>query len=1473
MHIKLRRQKGGEDMDASIIGIALAGFFGLIVLVSFLFGIKRGFKKSLFRFVWLLCTGVILWFTTPLISEFLNSYDLTSFGLSVGGKTVHKLSDIGINLLESMVSDTNITGSNAVQDFAKNFPTMILNVIVFVLLFFILKYLLWIIWAPIASKIFDKDKKARKLYNKRIKQLKKKGMPITEEDATFNMPKKNKYRLLGGVVGVVCGIMIGAVAFSPIIGLNSIYQNVSTSITTTNDEGEEVSFVNSQLDSETVAYINSYQDSVASSIMKYSGTEFVSNFLFSNMATTYVEGEKVKLADEVSTGVKLYSGYVDISKFLNNYQNATKEDLNKALASFKQMFFDMENSKLIYLLGDDLLPIFADKYIKDLSIDFNGVDFGVILQVAYEEYYTEDNPLKVKEVQKQVESLGDIVQLFNDYDLALPLIKGEVSSFGDIARLASENVVGNNDDSAQTFSDKFVDKLYGVSMLSGQYPTIIDNVAKGLYGSLNITGFESNSDIDKDTLKNKFKTIFANTFVFLKYYNNVSDLDFGSDANAKKAFSSLGKIIDCMAVKYVDGELVPSSGILTESSYNGLIEFLQGKANEFLEDVGDLETVTDKLADVNKKSSWETELDALAPLYQSIIMIKNAGIGVDDVLNGNYNIRDTKIGENLSDIIDGNKSVILTNESMREILSVLLGKIGDDSKIKEYLNIKVGTAPATGEDTRPTLQDNMLDAIYDETKGTSIEDWELELYDLIDVFVALNNTFIENSDNLKVLANDDNDGLKNLGQALDKAIKDDTKLFVSNKNLRAFVENFLDEKEKGLGDDSQFKTILNVTTNDNVSVRNALLNNIYNYSTGQSNIVSWETELENLKPVFNGELTQEGDFKESGATIGKVLDDISSSNILSNSIVKSIIIYYLDEQTTNVDFVEYFNNQKEYDEINNTNTYDTDKDPLAIMKNIINNSTVGDISYEAEIGNLLALTDILNRDYSSAETQKVDTTKSDDWNKYNDLGAEFDKLIKGYKDGDTTVAPSKLITKRVINSMLGYYFTSDKFNTGADGLNDAIKNIPGNYDSTSKDYTNLSTIESYQTEFNGLFDLVDLISANPAPTLTAIGAQIDEIKATTIIRFALKDILKYYVDDKLPKEEDWNNSSNNYKTATKIKANIDKINIDKTSTSDTATGDEILLNNIIFRNEFAHIDNFSKDASSLSIDNAGNLLNQIVGISEISITINNDNVEVKYESKLLTKDVINTIIESIMTEKINSLGADLEKEKELLSDPKDGLVANISKIENYQTEFTFIANLINTIKSSNADAKDIAVRLDEINGRTVTKDDGTSTYTVSDPDEIKKSKLFSSNLVVDLVKVRFDKEVEKIDDDYRDTVSSIKDDINENTSFVELFVELETLQNNITNKMSQVSDIETFKNNATSVGTVLDDIEQNMTTINGVNIAKELTKTLLQKIHDDNGTSAQQKAAISYAKTEVENHTKGTSGYYSGIITTLASKL
>ena len=172
-------------MDKGTILLILNGVFALFLVLGFLFGLK-GIKKSGLRLGFFFVAAILAFIFTPMISKAIMQINITYQGSSM------VIQDVLLTLIKSSPEIAEITASStALEQLFVNFPLMIGNVVVFVVLFYVLNLVSWIIYMIIASAVFKKDKEV-------IKETGKK-------------PKK--FRLLGGLVGAVQALILVCLTF------------------------------------------------------------------------------------------------------------------------------------------------------------------------------------------------------------------------------------------------------------------------------------------------------------------------------------------------------------------------------------------------------------------------------------------------------------------------------------------------------------------------------------------------------------------------------------------------------------------------------------------------------------------------------------------------------------------------------------------------------------------------------------------------------------------------------------------------------------------------------------------------------------------------------------------------------------------------------------------------------------------------------------------------------------------------------------------------------------------------------------------------------------------------------------------------------------------------------------------------------------------------------------------------------------
>lgn len=232
-----------------VVGASITGVFFLFIIIGILLGLARGFVPSIIRFVTVIISAIIAYFVTASVVESLLQLDLSTFGWTIGGIEFTNVNTTMISLLQSFpyVSDI-ISLSPTFRDFVLILPSLVLNLVVFVLLFFIVKAIMWILY-KIVSKIFSPKKKKGEI--------------------------QNKHRLIGALTGAVQGIFCFVLTIIPALGIVNIANNtveyVNTYNSASNSGHAEIAVASfSQL---------STQEAEEESVMSFISTEEISRFL------------------------------------------------------------------------------------------------------------------------------------------------------------------------------------------------------------------------------------------------------------------------------------------------------------------------------------------------------------------------------------------------------------------------------------------------------------------------------------------------------------------------------------------------------------------------------------------------------------------------------------------------------------------------------------------------------------------------------------------------------------------------------------------------------------------------------------------------------------------------------------------------------------------------------------------------------------------------------------------------------------------------------------------------------------------------------------------------------------------------------------------------------------------------------------------------------------------------------------------
>jgi len=829
------------NIDASTIGWIVTAVVGWIIFISIIFGAKRGLNKTLFRLVWLLFTVVLVYFITPQVTKFLDTIDISSFGLDINGEVTH-LSDVGVNIFKSMIAGNEALLTNeTLLELAGNIPFMIINILLFVLLFWLLKWILWPIWAIISSRCFDKEKRA-------LKKEKRKNKNFNSEGYLSLTVKKSKNGVGGAVLGAVIGLLICAVTFMPVVGINDIYKNVAANAYVEKD-GEKVSLIDNYIEDENVkSYLSVFEDSYANKIFTYTGVNIVSNAMFSELAVVEANGEKAKFSNEISSIIKVYNQYEKIAGF--ELTNLTKEKLDIALNSVNEIFSIIRGSNLIYMIGDEILPDLVNDLLSDYVTLIDGAKIDKMIFDSIKNEVQGD--FKLKDFQTEIESVFDIVSLLNNYNLLLPIVNAEVSTLDEIISLVSTNIKTSN-----AFARSLVDDLYAIKFMSGEYANLAESGIEALYNTLGIE-FQT-QNINDEKLKNDLKTVIYNLIEMLKYYSTSEKFDFKD--NTLSMLTKVGETLDII-----------KNDLLNESNYNSLIEFGKVKINDATSSFADISSITTNISNV---TSWNNEFTALATLYRNVMNLLNDEVTFDKTLDENYSFIND-FGEGFNSAINGD-SQLISNKTIRQAVEILLNKI-DTSSFSYILNDIIITDSLS-------LKNATLNKIYNTSSNSSvIDDWQNEFKYNLNVFRRIYN-LVKDGVNVEELSQESNDDLKNVGSAIDLAI-DNTTLIVTSENIKAIIDFFLTNKVKL---PEAIDDLLSLPFED----KDLSINTVYKkLLTNILKVDSWETELSKAKHIINSS----ADFSDLEQA-GVFLDNISGGKLISKDIITTIVCNFIDNMT------------------------------------------------------------------------------------------------------------------------------------------------------------------------------------------------------------------------------------------------------------------------------------------------------------------------------------------------------------------------------------------------------------------------------------------------------------------------------------------------------------------------------------------------------------------------------------------------
>ena len=425
-----------------IISLALAAILLLFVVFGLLWGLKRGLKKTLFRAAWLAVTAVLLFVFTPMVTRAVMNADLSALDLNVGGEQVTTLQEYVVTLLGQDADLGQIAADNpqAVSSLVQ-IASLAVNVFVFVLLFWALKIVLWPIWA-ILSAIFIRKR-------------------------TLSGEKKPQHRLWGMLAGAVLGLLVCMITLTPLTGTANFAlavedQTKGTALAAQLADGQadpDKGLLLQAAGEENARYIELYRDSVGRKILRYTGMEALSDWIYGGLSSNTVNGVRVSLTDEVLTALSVADrGFALLDV---DFENLTKEQISGLLSDLRGLNEDIFSIGVLSAVGNDLMPYFIAKAADGEWFELP--DLGTPeLNAALSDTLLGLEGLTFADLKNEIDQVLDVGVLLNNEDILPDLLAGGEPDFEAIAAKVDED-----------FASSLADALFSMKSITVAFPAFL----------------------------------------------------------------------------------------------------------------------------------------------------------------------------------------------------------------------------------------------------------------------------------------------------------------------------------------------------------------------------------------------------------------------------------------------------------------------------------------------------------------------------------------------------------------------------------------------------------------------------------------------------------------------------------------------------------------------------------------------------------------------------------------------------------------------------------------------------------------------------------------------------------------------------------------------------------------------------------------------------------------------------------------
>ena len=851
-------------MDASLITLVANVLLALFIVLGFFWGLGRGLKKSALRIVFFVVFSVVAFFLSSVITATIANISITVDGES---QTLSEL------VLSAILSSPEIKdfydSSTAIQGLITQLPLMVLNVLVFIVLLIIFKFLSWLFFAITARIVFRRKKKKKKtngIYDEKAINPEGSSAIVLEEK-----PVK-KHRLLGGLVSACQAFLFLFLIMVPINGVTGLINEIAMQTETTtppaaalwnknssnnantfsadnctailDENGVEVfaatektasaKLVHEMLGKDVLTYIQAFEDSITAKAFSAVGFD---NTLFDGLTQATIEGQKVVLGQEIRTFAQVYN---DIAFLLDlDFENMEYSalDFDRIEKAINSLF----NSGMFKLVAVDAISYLIDKGLEDGTFDEG--EYATLIKdaliPAVKEVLNDENASE--QLRTNILAVVSLAEVACTSGLLDALSTGDDSLDG-ITSVMTQNegqVIAdmlNAVFSSKLLQDFFVSALnITLDDLEVELKNFVnENLGENQQSVSSITLAEvKQENINWTNLATDFKTILYNLFL-------LADATASQPENANVWDMDIQTILT-YAAKMLDG--LQNAQILSATANNENIykQLLSVMAKTKYGDHINFENL-DNL-------SWTTELGALKDFYTNIQPLMKA---LESEEQNSFTFKAYSY-ENLSTAINKLFNSNIAKQTKTSIFDLLELDSEDEltndilNKLKSYNTIS---------DTKNEIT-NVFDSISILGKTGIIDVLAYEKDDLGNSLTAL-----------AVTTDTAADAPTKLAQAVDKLLSSD----VSKIVLVYFLNQMLEQMELSQIDKELDWTGWAATKTEFVTISNNLMKSVLN------------VELADRDELFNDfSLFVNENFADTASKLGASLDILATSQLFVNT--------------------------------------------------------------------------------------------------------------------------------------------------------------------------------------------------------------------------------------------------------------------------------------------------------------------------------------------------------------------------------------------------------------------------------------------------------------------------------------------------------------------------------------------------------------------------------------------------------------